>query len=252
MKSERITTMEQYIFEKETVTIEELCNTFSLSTNTVRRYLTELGEKGRIRKIYGGAMIVHLNEIAPEPQRAILEISAKTTIGRLAASLIQDGDTIFLDSGSTVPMIVKFLDKTKHVTIITNSVPVITQGANMPNIDLICLGGQYYSNTNSFYSDDVLKSGQNMNFNKLFLGCAGITIESGITNTTYYETALKHVVMKNSEKIILLADRTKIGKNALRSLCKLNELYAFVTDVRPSDAIINYCQQHDISLLYDE
>lgn len=251
MKNNLLNSIEKFISDKGSVKIEDLCVQFSVSTNTIRRYLIELEQRGNIRKTYGGAIFINLKEYAPEQQREIFENSAKLKIAKMAADLVEDGDVIFLDSGSTVGNMVQFLSSKKNITIVTHSVPVLIQAVNMSNIYLISLGGTHYKNTNSFFSNDLIDKCEQMNFSKLFLGCMGVTIEGGVTNITNYETALKTVVMKKSNNIILMADRTKIGKNAVISLCSLNDLYAFVTDEKPDDNIIRYCKQNNINLIYE-
>lgn len=250
MKSDRLLGVKEYIQEKETVTVEELCDEFSISPSTVRRYLTELENARLIRKIYGGAMVVHINEMKDETHRASVEISAKTKIAEIAAGLIEDGDVVFMDTGSTAAAMIDYIDHQKNITIVTTSVPVIFKAIEKKNINLVCLGGTYYENTNSFYSNETLTESENMNFTKLFLGCTAITNKGDVTNTTYYETTLKRVVIQKTEKVILIADHTKIGKNALRKLCGLSDLYAFVTDEKPNDNIIKRCEQNNVKLYY--
>lgn len=251
LKSERLNGIREYIQKKETVTIEELCNEFSISPNTVRRYLTELEKMCAVRKIYGGAMVVHINESSAETHRASMEITAKAAIAKRAADMIEEGDVLFMDTGSTVAAMLDYLNPEKNVTIVSTSVPVIMKAIQLKNVNLICLGGMYYENTNSFYSNETLMESENMNFTKLFLGCTGITNKGEVTNTTYYETALKHVIIQKSDKIILTADHTKIGKNALRKLCDFSDLYAFVTDIKPNDNIIQRCSQNNVKLIYN-
>lgn len=251
MKVELLNTLESYIITNAFVKTEELCSTFSVSKNTLRKYLTELEKRGQIRKIYGGVIAIHMDKVEPETRRASLASDAKVAIGRIAAAMVDDGDVIFLDSGSTVAKIVPWLSQKKNLTIVTNSYPVIMEAVKLTNINLISLGGTYYENTNSFFNEEIPERTLGMNFTKLFLGCMGVSIEGGVTNATYYETALKLNVIKRSEKVILVADKTKVGKNALRTLCKLSDLYAFVTDAKPAESFVKYCKQHKVNLMYN-
>lgn len=251
MKLELLNALESYIIENGSVKTEDLCDTFSVSKNTLRKYLLELEKRGQVRKVYGGVIAIHMNKVEPETHRASVENDAKNAIGRIAAAMVDDGDVIFLDSGSTVAKIVPWLTQKKNLTIVTNSYPVITEAVKLPNVNLISLGGTYYENTNSFFDEEIPERTLGMNFTKLFLGCMGISIEGGVTNATYYETALKLNVIKKSEKVILVADKTKVGKNALRTLCRVSDLYAFVTDVKPPEYFVKYCKQHKINLVYN-
>lgn len=252
MKADLIGSIEAYVLERSSATTEELCTTFGISKNTLRKYLVELEKTGRVRKIYGGAIGIHLNAVEPEVHRAAKSNAAKNTIGRLAATLVEDGDIVFLDSGSTVAKIVPWLAQKRDLTIVTSSYPILCEAVKLSNVHLFFLGGEYYPNTNSFYDESMPARALSMNFNKLFLGCMGVTVEGGVTNTTHYETTLKLNIIQKSQKIILMADSTKIGKNALRTLCKVNDLHAFVTDTKPTDSFVKYCGKHKVNLLYDE
>ena len=129
MRVDRLNEMEEYILSEGTVPLEKLAARFDVSTNTVRRDVNELIKRGRIRKVYGGvsAITEHDTNLTPVPLqvRAVEHSTAKNIIGRLAAGMVSDGDTIFLDSGTTVACMVPYLAEKEDVTIVTHSLNVM-------------------------------------------------------------------------------------------------------------------------------
>ena len=109
MKVSRLNAIEQYVISHETVSIDELCEVFEVSKNTIRRDLNELEMRGHITKVYGGVTATVPSGAVPTPIRSSLNTVDKSLIGRLAAEEVEDGDTIFIDSGTTTLCLLRFL-----------------------------------------------------------------------------------------------------------------------------------------------
>ena len=142
MKIERQTTIRRIVEENDRVTVTELSDRLGVSEATIRRDLEELSSQGVIQRTHGGA--VRVEQAAKEPpilQRIGEQHAEKQRIGRYAASLIQEGETVFLGSGTTVLEIANHIPVDKRLTVITNSLPVVNQLARYSHVELIVIGG---------------------------------------------------------------------------------------------------------------
>lgn len=251
MKISRLNSIEQYVLSKETVSIDELCEVFGVSKNTIRRDLNELEARGHIAKVYGGVTAVPTREIVPMPVRSGLNPANKSLIGRLAASEVADGDTIFIDSGSTAVCMLKYLANRKKITIITHSLTAMVEAAKYENLSIISLGGIYNAPTGSFVGISTLESISEMKISKAFMASTGVSIDTGMTNTTYLEAEIKRGIVTRSNQIYLLADSSKIDHDAVITFCHLKDLTAFVTDARPPQRYMDFFSAHRIKVLYE-
>ena len=185
MRAERLNEMEQYILGKETVSLEDLCDQFDISMNTVRRDISELLDRGNIRKVYGGVSSTLINRPVGFSVRKQKNSEAKHVIGQLASKLVSDGSSIFLDSGSTTPTILRHLNEKNGVTVVTHSLTALYEASTLPNLNLIALGGVYNVSTSSFAGISTMEALSKMSIQTIFISATGVTVENGLTNSTY-------------------------------------------------------------------
>ena len=138
--------------------------------------------------------------------------------------------SIFLDSGSTTVRILPYLADKKNVTVITHSLMALYEAAKYPQLNVIALGGMYNAATSSFVGSNTLDELSKMAINLVFLGATGVTLERGLTNTTYFEVEIKQSVARRNKNLVLMADHSKFGHNALLTFCNFEDLTAVVTD----------------------
>lgn len=250
MKISRLNSIEQYVLSNETVTIDELCEVFGVSKNTIRRDLNELESRGHIAKVYGGVTAVKTGDIIPVPVRTGINASNKLLIGQLAAQEVEDGDTIFVDSGSTAVCLLRNLSARKRVTIVTHSLTVMVEAAKYENLNVICLGGIFNRPTSSYVGVSTLQAISELKLTKAFMGATGVTVEAGMTNTTFLEAEIKRGVAAHSKKIILMADSSKLGSDAVITFCYLRDISTFVTDSAPPQKFEDYFRAHQIKVLH--
>lgn len=231
MRVDRINEMERYILEKGTVSLEGLCKSFHISMNTARRDLADLLERGRIQKVYGGASAVNQPKaVIPTSERALKQGHAKQVIGQLAATLVEDGMSIFVDSGTTTVCLLPHISERNNVTIITHSLPALCEAAKYPSLQVLALGGMYNYYTSSYVGAASLEKISEMSIRKIFIAATGVSLERGLTNTTYFEYEMKKIVTQQNSDIVLMADRTKFGNIALLPFCGMDRLSTVVTD----------------------
>jgi len=250
VKQDRIKKIEQCLIESETISLTELCKMFNVSINTIRRDVAVLESKGIVRKVYGG---ITLNTAAgntiPFIQRTQERIDEKVQIGKFAAPLVSDGDTIFIDSGTTTINIIPHLASFNNLTIITNSLNTINEASKLPNVNVISTGGILQRKTNSFAGITTVDFLDNLNIDKAFMATTGISIEKGVTNTTYLEAEIKKIVASISTDIIIMADHTKFDKISFMSYCPLGKINYLITDLKPSQKYMDFFNQNNIECI---
>lgn len=249
MRSERLNTMEQYILGKENVSLEELSVQFNLSMNTVRRDIAELLSRGNIRKVYGGVSSNLLNRPISFSIRERKNSAAKQLIGQLASRMVTDSASIFLDSGSTTPNLLRHLGERNSVTVITHSLTALYEASTLPNLNIIALGGVYAPVTSSFTGISTLDSLSRLSIETIFISATGVTIENGLTNNTYLEAEIKRNVVQRGSRVVLMADQSKFGHSAVISFCSFEQLYAIVTDSLPPKEYLDAIERYHIKLI---
>lgn len=252
MRIQRVNLIQDYIQEHQSVSLDNLCEVFHVSKNTVRRDINALVEKGLIKKVYGGVTALtpppSSQKVLPYEERDIKFSQEKDTLCRLAAQFIADGDIIYIDTGTTCRNIIDYITD-KECTIITNSLLVATKAIPYPNLNIISLPGKLKRETLSFVGTDCLDFLKRYNIGKAFLACSGVTMENGLTNSTTEEYIIKKEVIENSRANYLMADHSKFGIVSLMTFAKLNQIKSIITDQELPEAYQEYCAEHNIDLI---
>ncbi|MDR1800464.1 MAG: DeoR/GlpR family DNA-binding transcription regulator [Lachnospiraceae bacterium] len=250
MRVDRLRSIEQYVLQQSSVSLEDLAEHFDVSTNTIRRDINELLEGGRIQKVYGGVAARSDFKLLPMSIRATTNTDDKLMIGMLAASLVKDGDTIFLDSGSTTPCMIPHLSSREGVTIVTHSLPAMYEASKYPNLKIISLGGLYNVSTSSFVGNSSLEAMSRLSVQAAFMAATGVSIQKGLTNTTYFEADIKQHIVQRANRVILMADQTKFDNDSTITFFDFPDLYAVVTNAKPRDEYMDVIKKNSIKLLY--
>ncbi|MCM3189337.1 myo-inositol utilization transcriptional regulator IolR [Bacillus subtilis] len=248
MKLMRIQEMEEYILSHGTVSLDELCQVFNVSKNTVRRDINKLTEKGAIEKVYGGVTSIEKTALVPFENRTIQHQDEKTKIAHYASRFIEDHDLVFIDSGTTTKSILDTLDPAKNVTILTNSLDIINAASALKNINLIIIGNNYKRKTRSFVGMDDPAMLDKYNINKAFMSATGTTLTHGLTNSDLLEYEIKKRISEKAKEVYLLADHSKFGKSTLLTYAPFDRLHCIVTSQPLDDEYTQYCNEHQISI----
>ncbi|HEX9387259.1 MAG TPA: DeoR/GlpR family DNA-binding transcription regulator [Anaerolineales bacterium] len=213
------------------LSVAEIVAQFSISEATARRDLEVLASQGKAQRVHGGVIEV---EKAP-PELPILErkqeqMEEKTRIGRVAASLVGNNETVFLGSGTTVLEIARHLRDHKNLTVITNSLPVLNILAGAKEITVVSLGGMLRDSELSFIGHITEQSLVEVRADKVFMGTRGISLEHGLTNDYLQETLTDRAILKSGREVIIAADHTKVNRVSTVLLAPLNSIHTFVTD----------------------
>jgi DeoR/GlpR family transcriptional regulator of sugar metabolism len=173
----------------------------------------------------------------------------KAAIGKHAAGLIEEGDTIILDSGSTTTEIAKNLAGRKNLTLITNALNIALILGGQPGIEIIMTGGEFKPPTLSLTGQKAATFFEDVHVDKLFLATAGISLRSGLTYPSLSDIVVKKAMIDVAETVYLVADSTKIGKGALASLGALSLIDFFITDSGITKDHLALFREHDIKII---
>lgn len=251
MKTHRIKNVEEYILKYESVSLDKLCDVFKVSKNTIRRDIKELLEKGKIKKIYGGVTI-NQKKLVPFEERNIKNHAEKKATAELAAAYINDGDIIFIDSGTTTMWLIDYLKNKSSITILTNNLSAIISALPYPNLNIISLGGTLKRKTNSFVGNSTSLVLKDYNISKAFMAATGISIARGATNSSTEEYELKKLIVEKSDEIFLLVDSSKFDIISLMTYSPLENLDYVVTNKNPPKKYMDFFKKNKISLLIAE
>ena len=250
MKVERIYQIHELLKERKRISLDELCEIFSVSKNTIRRDIAELEDDGVIKKVYGGIVLKESNIIALEPfsTREIRNIEAKKKIAIVAAEQVKDGDVIYIDSGTTTMHLLPHIADKESLIIVTASVYVINWATQFNNLEIIATGGTLQSPIKAFVGSSVLECIKNYNFSKIFLACTGISIEHGATNASPLECEIKRELVKKSCPKFLLADHSKFDVSSLMTYSDLQNIDCIITDKEPEQKYLDFFKEKNVEL----
>lgn len=249
LRSQRVEAMERYVYERKKVSLDQLCEAFKVSKNTVRRDIEEIVARGNIRKVYGGVSVQGNKELLPFNERNTTNFEAKRRVAAKAAAFVEDGDIIFIDSGTTTRHMIDFIKDKNNLTILTNNLDCIVSAVPHRHIKIISLSGILSRTTLSFTGHGAAKLLETYNIGKAFLASTGISIENGVTNSDPEEYEIKRVAIKRSKQTFLLVDSNKIGVIALLTYCDLKQIDYLVTDAPPPKAYCEYMHSYHRQIL---
>ena len=216
---------------KNSITVEELTNKFSVSKATIRNDLNELENKDFLKRTHGGAISNHfLENVSNHNERKSLNKHEKDKIGKKAIELISNDDVIFLDSGTTTYQVAKYIKGFVNLTIITNDIHIINLLVTSEGVNIIAIGGRVNKQNLSIVSRNSEFFINNYNVSKIFLGVSGFTLNEGITAPNEKIAGIKKKMIESSQKVIAICDSSKFGKAAFAKVCDLKEIDTLLTD----------------------
>ena len=235
------------------VLVPELSKRFSVTEETIRRDLEKLEKENLLKRTHGGAVLKEsTTDDLPFSLRKITDIDKKKQIGALGAELVNDGDTILLDSSSTALQIAGFLKSKKDITVITNSINVVLELSAVKDIQIISTGGILRQYSASFVGAWAQQMVSNYNVDKAFLSCKGIDIAKGITESNELEAEVKKIMVESSQQTILAVDSTKFDQISFVKLLPFSAVHTLITDAKPSDQWLQHLAAHHIEVIYRE
>lgn len=219
--------------QKEEVLVTQLSKDTGISEVTIRKDLTILQNRNLLVRTRGGAMrkpVENLNEDTSIATKRMFNFKEKARIGEEAAKLINEGDFIMLDSGTTTLEVARHLDKFQHLHIVTNAMNIATELMAYKRFEVVLLGGNVRVNSHSTVGPLALSVLRNFSRYKLFLGVDSFSIEHGVSTPNLEEALLNQVMIQQADKVIAVFDSSKFNKRSFVHIADARELDCIITD----------------------
>lgn len=231
LQIERHEKIVQYINEIQKTTTEQLAEKLNVSKPTIRRDIDVLSRAGLIRKVHGGAVAISstsLHEI-PYSNKENINASAKQKIGIAAARLVESGEIIILDSGTTSLEVAKNLNKS-DITVLTNDIKIAMELAVKDNVQTFVCEGRLDTPVYTLSGSAPIEFFKKVHVNKLFLGCDALDFSFGISDRNIETAETKKAMTHAADEVILITDSSKIKKKAFCYVCDIATINTIITD----------------------
>lgn len=250
LKRERHKRIRQIIEENGRATVAELSTIFGVSEATIRRDLEELDSLGLIQREHGGALRSAPSFTEPPILQRVTEQEAeKRRIGRAAARLVRDGETIFLGSGTTTLEVARNLEGMKNLTVITNALNIAIELLNSEGINQIVIGGLLRPSEMSLIGHITEQALKELRADKVFIGMHAIDVQYGLTSDHLPEVMTDRAIIEFASEVILVADHTKFGRVSNSFVAPVSSVDVIITDDRVPLATLQELEQLGIKVI---
>ena len=222
---------------KGKIKVSEIAERYNISEVSVRKDLEYLEMQGHLSRVHGGAVALNKLYVNMDlSERFKTNSVAKKRLAKLAASLIEDNDTIMMNAGTTLAYVLHAIQGKKNITIVTNSMQNAMEASLFSSFNVILLGGEFDSKYQFTYGEDALSQLENYHATKCILSVDGISLGAGLSLYYSNEASLARKMIECSDKLIVTADGTKLGRYA----------FAKITDLKPGDVLVtNYAENRE-------
>ena len=210
-----------------TAHVSDLAENFGVSEMTVRRDLHALARDGKLERVHGGAM--HSGQEPGFSQIEVERFDVKDRLGAAAASLVEDGQTVMIDIGTSTTAISRHLHG-KKVTVVTTNLAVVEELLPDPDIELVLPGGIVRRNYRSLVGVVAEDSLRQLKSDVAFIGCSGVDLELGVWDTTMVEVPIKRLMIAGADGTVLIADAAKFSMTGMVRVCGPESISHIVTD----------------------
>jgi len=243
----------QQLLEQGSVQVADLVGRYGVSAVTIRTDLGHFEEQGLATRTHGGATLVRT---PPQEQdiheKDALNLPLKESIGARAAQLVQAGDNIIIDSGSTTMTLARHLRGHRDVTVMTNGLNIAWELANAAGVNVLLTGGQLRKQSLSLQGSQAEASLNPYSFDTLFLGVDGLDLQFGLTTHDEAEARLNHRMVERARRIVVLTDASKFGRVSLHRIAYLDQIHAVITDAGIDEATREGLQRRGIDVVVAE
>lgn len=249
---ERLSSISDALESSESVSVAQLSRVFSVSEETIRRDLEKLTRTDpSVVRVHGGAYKVKsFDKEAPYQLRQTLLIEEKQRIAKRCFSLLRNQDTIMMDSSTTALFLAKnFAGTGLALTVITNSLAIISELADNPHINLILIGGNFRPSSHSFVGYTATNALTGYHADKSFVSCSGLHLNTGLTDNHEGEAQVRRLMLENASENYLLVDSEKIGRCKTNHIAPVQGLTAIFTDANLDADWQQLLQQQNIKLV---
>jgi DeoR/GlpR family transcriptional regulator of sugar metabolism len=254
-REERLRMIMETIYEQRNVVVNDLAEKFGKSASSIRLDLAELESRGLISRTHGGAILADESTEDFILNKKYLQIRAETyreekqRIGKVAADLVQDGDSVMIDGGSTNYFVAKNLQKKRGLTIITISTFLFPILWEIPDAKIYLCGGLVHREFEDTYGDIAMESINKFKPDHTIIGMDGISCEHGLTTTEPIMAMLKRQMISVSKDLIVVSDSSKFGKVCVLAVADITAAKTIVTDNKVSLDLVRKIEQRGPTVL---
>lgn len=232
------------------MSVTDLAKEFQVSEATVRRDLADIETEGLLRRTRGGVVVDRGANIEPSfVQRSEQQVEQKMRIGARAASLVEDGDHIILDSGTTTLYIARNLVNRSNVTVVTNDINVAAELRDAPGVTVLVAGGVLFKSSfmlNGYFTDAMIRS---VHVQKAFVAAPAIHPKYGITHGLAELVPAKQAMIEAAQEVIAVMDDTKLGKLTLHSVAPISAIHTLITGVEASESHVRQFRESGVIVM---
>ena len=242
----------QLVMARGRMSVTELAEEFSVTTETVRRDLSALERLRLVRRVHGGAVpAASLSAMEAElDERDVTHAREKDRIALAAARFLPgDGGTVAIDAGSTTARLVSYIPHGSRITAFTHGVPIAARLAPLAGVDLHLLPGRVRPRTQAAVGSATTQVLERVRVDVAFLGTNGITAEHGFSTPDSEEAAVKEALVRAARRVGVLADSTKVGRDTTVSFAELGDVDVLVTDTEPRSVPLQTFAAHGVEVV---
>ena len=240
----------ELVQREQSVKVIELSKRFDVTEETIRRDLEKIEKQGILKRTYGGAIftnnVVKDIEDTPFSLRVKENITGKQKIAIAVSNMLGDGEVVMLDPSTTCLRVAKNIDKKKTLTIITNSISILSELSTHEEINVVSTGGTLRKRSLSLIGPTAKDNINNYYADKAVISCKGVDLEKGVMDTNELEVEIKKAMIGCAKEIILAADSTKMQKISMHKLMELSKVNYLVTDKELTEEWQVFCTQNNI------
>jgi len=234
LSAERNRLLRRRLFERGSIRVSEEARAFGVSEETIRRDIKLMAAEGIADPVFGGAVLKPSTTLAalgipPVDQRGQVEEKAKAAIGAAAAALVEPGQALIIDAGTTTLAFARCLRQLRRLTIITNSIPVAHLAAEIPESVTYVIGGKIVPDSLSMIGPQAQRDLALVSADWAFLGAAAIDIDRGFTSADPYEAEVKRAMITAARQTVILADATKFGSRRFATFAGAGDVARLIT-----------------------
>lgn len=248
---DRLEMIRNTIKTEKKVIVSELSTSFGVTEETIRRDLEKLEKEGLLTRTFGGAVLNTDNqrEGIHFYRRAAIQVEEKRKMAAAFSDILKDKVTIAADASTSVMEAVKQIRDSRDITLLTTSTAVFHELSDT-EINILSTGGVFNRNTLSLQGAVAKENARKYHVDILLISCKGIDIEKGAMDSKEAEAEVKKVMLNQAGEVALFADHTKFDKTAFTHLSDWDRIDYLVTDQKPQDEWVKFCEENRIRLVY--
>lgn len=240
----------QLLEENEKITVQELCEHFGVSSSTIRNDLREMDDAGLLERTHGGAILPSKTGFEPNSiQKEIKNHDEKRAIARRAADLVENGDTIIIDTGTTTLELARNLKDKKDLTVVVNDIEIARYLEDFEGINVIIIGGVLRKKFHCILGPMGEEMLSKLSVDKAFMATNSVSVQKGLSTPDMNQAEIKKRMIGIASQVILLCDSSKIGKNAFVQFASLSDVNKLVTDENISSYDVKELEENGVEVI---